>query len=597
MESTQTQESHMSMRDIIRGIGTVVRYAREYFSDFKVLIFITTCLAILSAFMPYIWGLFIDSITATVSQAHDTSSLIRNPFFMLGVWFVVTTAISTLEWAKHLKQRKIEEVLRVTYRINASKHLLEVPVSYHTHHKMGETTEKITRAGAGIQNVLTVTVLDDIPTLFTSIIMIGLVFSLNATFGMVLLIGLSIAIFASFINLKPQAILQRQSQRHYKEMWGRIQDWMTNIRIVKDFTTEEYEHKNVTKNYFDTILPKWFTYYRTQRSNWFLQSLVAVVTRLLIFGLSLHYILNGNMTVGELVAVNGLVSFNPLLTLVNGRHRLQNSLIQIEEAEQILAVPTEVYLPADAIKVDKLNGAVEFENISFAYEGGNEVFSNLSFSVSPGETVAFVGESGVGKSTLIDLLSGYYFPTKGRILIDGVDNRRIPLKFLRQSTATVPQEITLFNDTILNNIRYGSFEASEKEIKEVARLAHCAEFIEKFPLKWNQLVGERGMRLSVGQKQRIAIARAMLRDPAILILDEPTSALDAHSESVITQSLETLMEGRTTFIIAHRLSTVRKADKIIVFKNGKLEELGNHKDLVEKGGEYAKLYELQYKVV
>ena len=203
----------------------------------------------------------------------------------------------------------------------------------------------------------------------------------------------------------------------------------------------------------------------------------------------------------------------------------------------------------------------------------------------------------MGKSTLVDLLLAYYFPTEGSVVYDDVETTKIPLKTIRHSIGVVPQEITLFNDTVFNNLRYGSFNATQDEVMKAAKKAHCTEFIEKFSLKWDQLVGERGMKLSVGQKQRIAIARAFLKDPSILILDEPTSALDAKSEKIITKSVESLLKGRTTFIVAHRLSTIRKADRILVLKGGKLVEEGNHDDLVKKNGEYAKLYKLQNRAV
>ena len=217
----------------------------------------------------------------------------------------------------------------------------------------------------------------------------------------------------------------------------------------------------------------------------------------------------------------------------------------------------------------------------------------MSFSVKPGEMIALVGKTGVGKSTLIDLISGYYFPTKGSVFIDGHDTRDINLKDLRAHIAVVPQETPLFNDTIRNNIKYGSFDVLDKKIKEAAKLAHVDEFVKKFPQKYEQEVGHRGVKLSVGQKQRVAIARAMLRDPNILILDEPTSALDSVTEKYVTESLEKLMKGRTTFVIAHRLSTVRKADRIFFIENGEITEEGSHGELMKiKNGKYKEMYEL-----
>ena len=220
------------------------------------------------------------------------------------------------------------------------------------------------------------------------------------------------------------------------------------------------------------------------------------------------------------------------------------------------------------------------------------MLNDINVSIAPGEIVALVGESGGGKSTFIDLVSGYYLPRKGKVLIDGIDMRNIDLSVHRGHIGVVPQEVVLFNDTISANIRYGKFFASETELKEAARKAHADIFIEKFPKKYKQLVGERGVKLSVGQKQRVAIARAILRNPKILILDEPTSALDSQTERFITESLGELMRGRTTFIVAHRLSTVRKAHKILVLDNGRIIESGSHDELMKiVGGKYRHMYE------
>jgi ABC-type multidrug transport system fused ATPase/permease subunit len=260
----------------------------------------------------------------------------------------------------------------------------------------------------------------------------------------------------------------------------------------------------------------------------------------------------------------------------------------------MLAVPPEIYIPANAVAPKKLAGNVAFENVSFAYPKGKPVLQDVSFSVRPGEKVALVGESGVGKTTIIDLLSGFYFPKKGKILIDGTDVRRMDLAAYRSRIGVVPQEPALFNDTVENNIRYGNPGRSRKELIAAAKEAHAHEFIEAFPKKYRQIVGWRGIKLSIGQKQRIALARAFLRGPDILILDEPTSALDAKSEHFIKNSLKKLMEGRTTFIIAHRLSTVREADNILVFKEGKIVEQGNHEQLIKiPNGVYRSLHEFQ----
>ena len=261
--------------------------------------------------------------------------------------------------------------------------------------------------------------------------------------------------------------------------------------------------------------------------------------------------------------------------------------------EKIFKTKHEDYHPVNAYTPKKIDGAVQFKNVSFAYDTPI-VLNNLNFSVNAGECVAFVGKSGAGKSTAVDLISGYYFPTKGEVLIDGHDTRKIDLTALRSNIAVVPQEPVLFNDTVMMNIRYGRLDATDSEVMEAAKKAYANEFIQELPEKYDQLVGERGTKLSVGQKQRIAIARVILRDPAILILDEPTSALDAETEKHIAESFEELMKGRTTFIVAHRLSTIRKANRILVLDKGTIAEEGTHTDLLKReNGIYKKLHDYQ----
>ncbi len=589
MDQLEEAKKSLGFKEIIRGLRTVIKYASEQKEDFRPLIFISCALAILSAFIPYIWGLLVDSITSSITK----SPFIVGPFVMLGIWFVVAVSINLLDLIKSLRARKIEETMRVSYRIKAHHHLMLLPISYHTHHKTGETQEKILRAANGMHDVLTQAILENIPSVFTLIIMTGLVFSINVTFGFITLAGFGTSVILSFRNLKPMALYQREMQKYFKEAYGKISDGVSNFRIIKDFNTEEHEYKKILSEFMDKALPSWFKFYKKGRGNSFAQGIIASITRLIVYSMAIYYILNGSMTLGQLVTLSGLITFGPLANLINSRYRLQNAIIAIEDAETIFATEPEKYFISNKSQPKSLSGKIEFKEVSFAYKDGESIFSNLSFKVNPGETVAFVGESGVGKSTLIDLLLGYYFPTEGSLLYDEVDSRSINLDTLRQNIGLVPQEISLFNDTILNNVKYGSFDATQEEVEEAAKKAHCLEFIENFPLKWQQLVGERGMKLSVGQKQRIAIARAFLKDPSILILDEPTSALDAKSEKVITKSIESLLKGRTTFIVAHRLSTVRRADRILVFKKGELIEDGSHSDLLDKNGEYAKLYKLQ----
>jgi len=267
------------------------------------------------------------------------------------------------------------------------------------------------------------------------------------------------------------------------------------------------------------------------------------------------------------------------------------SLLGVEE---LLQIDKEDFNEEGKV-VEDPTGKVEFKNISFGYKKESKVLKDISFVVKSGQKIALVGGSGEGKTTLVDLISLYFKPREGMIFFDDIDIQDLNLHFLRRIIAYVPQEISLFNDTVKNNICYGNPEATDGEIIVAARAANAHKFIESFPQKYDTLVGERGIKLSTGQKQRVAIARAIIRDPKILILDEATSSLDSESEKLVQEALDRLIKGRTTFIVAHRLSTIKEADNILVLEGGRIIEKGTHNELIKKKGTYFKFYSLQFK--
>lgn len=265
-----------------------------------------------------------------------------------------------------------------------------------------------------------------------------------------------------------------------------------------------------------------------------------------------------------------------------------------ERIKEVLETDGQVKDLPNARRAPRLKGRIEFQDVTFAYESEHPVISHVNLSIQPGQTVALVGPTGAGKTTVISLIPRFYDPTAGTIMIDGQDVRRFTQKSLRQQISFVLQETVLFHGPVWHNIAYGKPNATRAEILRAAELANAHEFIEKMPEGYDTLIGERGVTLSGGQRQRIAIARAVIRDTPILILDEPSSGLDAASEKLVFEALDRLMENRTAIVIAHRLSTIRRADVIYVVNDGRIVESGNHEDLLRAGGLYAELYELQF---
>ena len=369
---------------------------------------------------------------------------------------------------------------------------------------------------------------------------------------------------------------------------------MLNVQAVKSATNEDFELKRNKSNFnlAGRIFKNWRIIW--QKMNLW-QRLILSFSFIAVFSSGIVMLRLGDLTPGKLIMFVGYMGLltAPLSQLTEQYRMAKTATFSFRRAMKYFYITSERDMVKSVI-LKEIQGRVEFKNVNFGYKKDGLTLKNITFIAEPGETIALVGESGVGKSTFVNLIGRYYIVKDGKVFIDGVDIKKIQLKSLRLQMAIVPQEVLLFNDTIKNNIRYGNIESSDEEIVEAARAANAHEFIDAFPKKYDQLVGERGVKLSTGQKQRIAIARAILRNPKILILDEATSALDSVSEKLVQEALDRLIKGRTTFVIAHRLSTIQRADKIIVVKKGKIVEMGTHSELMQDlEGIYRNFWELQ----
>jgi ATP-binding cassette subfamily B protein len=308
-------------------------------------------------------------------------------------------------------------------------------------------------------------------------------------------------------------------------------------------------------------------------------------------------VLGGDISAGTLVAVLGYLGglFGPVQGLAGAYRTLHVARVSLAHVFEILDAEDTLADSPEAVEPGELRGEVKFEGVGFSFPGGRTLLDGIDLHVKPGEHVALVGPSGAGKTTLVTLLQRFYDPAAGRVLVDGRDLRALRQRSVRAQIGAVLQDALLFDETVRENIAYGRPDASFEEVVAAAKAANAHEFVEKLPLGYDTKVGERGCRLSAGERQRIAIARALLKDPAILVLDEPTSALDAESEALVQEALERVMAGRTTFAIAHRLSTVVHADRIVVLRHGRIVEQGTHAELVRRGGYYASLVTKQTK--
>ncbi len=597
MQNEQTldtaKEEKLTRQNITTGLKVLWKYISQYRREIIVLSVMGIFSAIGNGIVPYVIGRFFDSIVSP-SVVTILSQTMPLYIFLLVLWAVVQLITYILDWKINLLSEKFSNTIWLDYLSKGFGFLLLLPMSFHKTNKIGEVSNKINVAANALETIAGRIVIDLSPQILSIFIAFCVTFYLQPILALVLLIGVVVYVFIFSTKIQDTASYQAEYWDVLNYVFGESYDVVGNTLAIKQAAAEDHEINRLSTK-MKSALPLWVRLTNVWGGLTLYQRMTILATQVIVFILSIVYIQQGTMTLGELIAFNAYASmvFGPFTIIARNWQTIQNGIVNIQDTEKILQISTEPYDKPDAVSLD-LHGDIEFKNVYFQYEEGKQVLEDISFSVKAGQLVALVGESGVGKTTMIDLVSAYNFANKGEVLIDGHDVRDVHLRRLRQQIAIVPQEVVLFNDTILTNIKYGSFDATDEEVKEAARKAHALDFIEKFPEKWNQIVGERGVKLSVGQKQRVAIARAILRNPKILILDEPTSALDAGSEKIITESLDQLMTGKTTFIIAHRLSTVRKADQILVFKEGKIIESGTHEELLKvDGGEYRRLYELQ----
>lgn len=431
--------------------------------------------------------------------------------------------------------------------------------------------------------------------LMTIIGAFSIMFSVNPTLALIAFVMVPLLIcLVTYSNIKMNKAWKTMYGK-IADVNGRVEDSVSGIRVVKSFTNEEFEIKRFRKQNALFRLAKLFAY-KVMAST---HSGIYMTTRLLtlvvlVVGAWLSY--NGKLTYGELVSfilytnvlIKPIEKISALIEIYpKGMAAFKRFRELIEKEPQIQDAP-------DAIEVEHLNGNIRFNNVHFSYDHNKQVLKDVSFEIKAGETIALVGPTGAGKTTICSLIPRFYDVDQGSITIDGIDVRKMTQRSLRQQIGIVQQDVFLFTGTIKENIAYGRIGASMEEIKEAARKAHLAEFIESLPHGYDTQIGDRGLKLSGGQKQRIAIARMFLKNPPILILDEATSALDTETEKLIQHSLTELAKNRTTLIVAHRLATVQNADRIFVVTPNGIEEEGTYEELVAKGGIFAKLHNIQF---
>jgi ATP-binding cassette subfamily B protein len=573
----------------------VIAYIWRFVKPYKVRLFSSLLLLVGVTFStlaePYLYKLIIDTLT---TFQNDPTAAIHSTAVYMMIWAVISvTGLILFILYRYILNVIFLDVHADYYKYAFTK-VVDLDVRKHLEKKSGELVKKFDNASDAIFYLpfqLFVSLLPSWMT-FIAIIIAASLIHWPMTLITASFIPVYILIF-SFGAIRTGK-KQREAIDRYNEAIGRAYDTVANIQVVKSFVQEKREF-----DLFNELINQATIFQKKVSRTWtWLSSsdfFLRIATRFVIFVGGIYFITQGTLTMGSLIMFLAFSSsiYAPLQELGYELRDMQKRALDItvgkESIEQSLEV---VDVPkAKTIRVQK--GKIEYHNVSFSYSPSKKVLKDVSFIAPSGKITAFVGRSGAGKTTIISLLNRFYDVTSGTITIDGQNIKKVSQASLRRSIGMVMQENTMFNDTIYNNIHYANSESNRKDVMEAAKKANIHEFIESLPEQYETKVGERGLKLSGGEKQRIAIARVILKNPPILVLDEATSALDSETEGMIQDALEKIMKERTTLVIAHRLSTVRKAHQIIVLEKGKIVEWGTHEELLEQKGVYKHMVDLQ----
>lgn len=568
-------------------VRRLLSYVRPYLPRLGIAfiaLLITTSIGLV---FPYVIQKLIDGVLKT--QDMDMLNTIAIGLVILFIMRFFSGYIETY-MLEYIGERVVVDIRGQLY-----SHLLRLPANFFANRRTGEIVSRLASDVTLVRTALTnnmATIISQILTLIGAIIIITTINWRMTLFILALSppIGLISALFGRMVRR-----ISTEIQDELANSSTIVEEVIQSIRVVKSFVREVYE----TTRYNQAIEKTFQAAMRLTRVRAAFGPLTFSLTFLAIVGV-LWY--GGREVIAGRLTAGGLTSFLFYLMFVAGSFAAFTSIYsQIQEALgatrrifEILDTKPAIEDKPDAQTLDHIAGQITFDQVSFSYDNRVMVLQNLCLTIQPGEVLALVGPSGAGKSTFFQLIPRFYDPTQGRVLLDGHDLRDVKQHNLREHIGIVPQETLLFSGTIRENIIYGDLNATEEEIIEAAKAANAHDFITALPDGYESLVGERGIKLSGGQRQRISIARAILKNPRILLLDEATSSLDSESEGLVQEALERLMKTRTTLVIAHRLSTVRNADRIAVLESGKLVEMGNHEELLKKDGLYGRLYAMQF---
>lgn len=558
--------------------------------QFKKLFVFIVLVELVSLLGPYFLKLIIDKVN------NFTPEEIGAILLLTLLMFMSEEMTSVLGYIKDRLIFKVMLDIEYYLPVQAQQKLVSLPLNYHEKENTGNKITKIERGVSKIIELLTNMSWEVVPTFVQIVATLLVLFIVDWRFGLSFLFFAPIFVALTYkVNkdLQPQ---RKQRYKDYEEASGKMGQSIININTVKSFSQESREVKEFSKIREDIRI--------NERKEWFKllnfglgRNLVIDLGRIVILLLGIFLVKEGSVSIGTLVFVITLSekAYFSLYRLSRFYDKIEEGAEAVDRFMRLSKEKSNIVNPKNGLKPKKLNGSIAFQDVNFSYDDNdNKALENVNLKINSGCVTALVGPSGGGKTTLARMIYRHYDPQEGKVLLDGHDLREYDLFSFRKHIAIVPQEVEIFNSSVRENISYANPKASFKEIEAAARIANAEEFIQNLSEGYDTLVGERGIKLSGGQRQRIGIARAILANPCILIFDEATSNLDSQSERLIQDAMQKISKGRTMIIVAHRLSTIRNADKIVVLENGQIQEQGSHYELAgKKGGLYAKLLKLQ----
>lgn len=543
--------------------------------------------------IPLILKYVIDNIIDADNLAN--SAKISKLFWLMGISFGIFLILRPpIEYARQYLAQWVGSKILYDIRDKLFDHIQKLSLKYYSNTKTGEIISRVIHDVEQTKNFVITGLMNLWLDLITILIAVTIMMTMDFWLTIVAIILFPFYGFAVKYFYGKLRRLTRERSQALAEVQGHLHERVQGIPVTRGFALEDYEQEQFddrNKNFLNKAL----THTSWNAKTFAVTNTITDLAPLLVIAFAAYQVINMNLTMGTMMAFVGYMErvYSPLRRLVNASTVLTQSIASIDRVFEFYNEKYDISDKEDAIQLGRVDGSIDFENVSFHYDEEESVLNGVNLNVEKGETIALVGMSGGGKSTLISLIPRFYDVTGGSIKVDGIDIRDVKARSLRDNIGMVLQDNILFSESIAMNIRMGNPEATDEEVIAAAKAANADEFINDLPYGYDTLVGERGVKLSGGQQQRIAIARVFLKNPPILIFDEATSALDLESEQNIQVAMEKLASERTTFIVAHRLATITHADRIVVIEHGEIQEIGSHDELMRKKGSYYNLFEVQ----